>query len=141
MSNQYILLVEPWGYTFSPTQISVIGIYFVFIWLDDQCGVGFATFRYTLVMIVSLLRHILVKRNFGELFSYRSRHPEVFFKKVFWKYAANLQENAHVELRLHISLYWITLRDGCSPVNLLHIFRTPFSKNTSRRLLLFHILI
>ena len=35
----------------------------------------------------------------------------------------------------------ITLRDGCSPVNLLHIFRTPFSKNTSRRLLLFHILI
>ena len=25
----------------------------------------------------------------------------------------------------------ITLRDGCSPVNLLHIFRTPFLKNTS----------
>ena len=25
----------------------------------------------------------------------------------------------------------ITLRHGCSPVNLLHIFRTPFSKNTS----------
>ena len=30
----------------------------------------------------------------------------------------------------------ITLRDGCSPVNLLHIFRTPFLKNTSGRLLL-----
>ena len=27
---------------------------------------------------------------------------------------------------------------GCSPVNLLHIFSTPFSKNTSGRLLLFH---
>ena len=25
----------------------------------------------------------------------------------------------------------ITLRHGCSPVNLLHIFRTPFLKNTS----------
>ena len=24
----------------------------------------------------------------------------------------------------------ITLRDKCSPVNLLHIFKTPFSKNT-----------
>ena len=24
----------------------------------------------------------------------------------------------------------ITLRHGCSPVNLLHIFRTPFLKNT-----------
>ena len=30
----------------------------------------------------------------------------------------------------------ITLRYGCSPVNLLHIFRTTFPKNTSRGLLL-----
>ena len=30
----------------------------------------------------------------------------------------------------------IALRHGCSPVNLLHIFRTPFSENTSGGLLL-----
>ena len=30
----------------------------------------------------------------------------------------------------------ITLRHGRSPVNLLHIFKTPFLKNTSGRLLL-----
>ena len=30
----------------------------------------------------------------------------------------------------------ITLRRGRSPVNLLHIFRTPFTKNTYGRLLL-----
>ena len=30
----------------------------------------------------------------------------------------------------------ITLQHGFPPVNLLHIFRTPFSKNTSERLLL-----
>ena len=30
----------------------------------------------------------------------------------------------------------IILWHGCSPVNLLHIFRTPFTKNTSRLLLL-----
>ena len=30
----------------------------------------------------------------------------------------------------------ITLRQGCSPVNLLHIFRTPFHKNASGGLLL-----
>ena len=33
----------------------------------------------------------------------------------------------------------ITLRHGCSPVNLLHIFRTLLSKNTSGRLLLFFV--
>ena len=31
----------------------------------------------------------------------------------------------------------ITLQHGCSPVNLLYIFRTPFSKNTSGWLLLY----
>ena len=30
----------------------------------------------------------------------------------------------------------MALRHGCSPVSLLHIFRTPFPKNTSGRLLL-----
>ena len=30
----------------------------------------------------------------------------------------------------------ITFRHGCTPVNLLHAFRAPFSKNTSGRLLL-----
>ena len=30
----------------------------------------------------------------------------------------------------------ITLRHGCSPVNRLHIFRTPFPKNTSSGLFL-----
>ena len=58
----------------------------------------------------------------------RSSHPEVFFEKGFWKYAANLQENTHAEVRF-------ALQHGCSPVNLLHIFRTLFSTNTSGRLL------
>ena len=34
------------------------------------------------------------------------------------------------------NFFEITLRDGCSPVNLLHVFRTPFPKNTYRGLLL-----
>ena len=33
------------------------------------------------------------------------------------------------------NLIEITLRHWCSPVNLLHILKTPFSKNTSGRLL------
>ena len=32
---------------------------------------------------------------------------------------------------------YFALRHGCSPINLLHIFRTPFPRNTSGRLLLY----
>ena len=34
----------------------------------------------------------------------------------------------------------ITLWHGCSPINLMHIFRTPFLKNTTGRLLLYFAL-
>ena len=35
----------------------------------------------------------------------------------------------------------MALWNGCSPVNLLHVFRSPFLKNTSEGLLLKEILI
>ena len=38
--------------------------------------------------------------------------------------------------KLLSSFIEITLRHGCSPVNLMHIFRAPFLKNTFGRLLL-----
>ena len=41
-----------------------------------------------------------------------------------------------VSIKLLCSFIEITLRHGCSPASLLHIFRTPFPKNTSGRLLL-----
>ena len=36
--------------------------------------------------------------------------------------------------KCHFNFIEIALRHGCSPVNLLHNFRTPFLKNTSGRL-------
>ena len=60
-------------------------------------------------------------------------------KKVFGKYAANLQENIHAEvilIKLHSNFIEIALWHGCSRVNLLHIFRTLFPKNTCGWLLL-----
>ena len=41
-----------------------------------------------------------------------------------------------ISIKLESNFTEITLRHGCSPVNILHIFRTPFHKNPSRRLLL-----
>ena len=40
-----------------------------------------------------------------------------------------------------IEIIEITLRHGCSPVNLLHIFRTVFPKNTSEWLLIFYVYV
>ena len=58
----------------------------------------------------------------------------------FWKYSYNRLNIGYVKkvllpLTLQSNFIEITLRHGCSPVNLLHIFRTPFLKNTSGRLL------
>ena len=61
-------------------------------------------------------------------------------KKVFWKYAAKLQEHpcwSVISMKLKSNFIEITLRHGCSPVNLLHIFRTSFPKNTPGGLLLY----
>ena len=41
-----------------------------------------------------------------------------------------------ISIKLQSNIIEITLRPGCSPVNLLHIFRTTFPKNTYERLLL-----
>ena len=41
-----------------------------------------------------------------------------------------------ISIKLFCNFIEITLRHGRSPVNLLHIFRTPFPKNTSGVLLL-----
>ena len=58
---------------------------------------------------------------------------------MFWKYAANSQENTQRRSAIPIKLLYnfieIALWHGCSAVSLLHIFRTPFLKNTSQGLL------
>ena len=43
-----------------------------------------------------------------------------------------------ISIKLLCNFLKITLQHGCSPINLLHIFRTPFLTNTSGRLLLYH---
>ena len=42
-----------------------------------------------------------------------------------------------ISIKLLCNFIEITLRDGCSPVNLMHIFRTHFPKNTCGRQLLY----
>ena len=70
----------------------------------------------------------------------RSNHPEVFLGKgvlkICSKFTGEHWCRNGVSIKLPSKFIEITPRHGCSLVNLLHIFITPFPKNTSGRLLL-----
>ena len=69
----------------------------------------------------------------------RSSHREVFLGKGVLKicnWATLLKSHFGMGVLLQSNFIEIALRQGCSPVNLLQIFRTPFLKNTSGGLLL-----
>ena len=70
---------------------------------------------------------------------FTSSHPEVFFGNGVLKLCSKFTEKhrwqSATSIKLLSNLIKITLRHGCSPGNLLHLFRTPFPKNTFGRLL------
>ena len=71
----------------------------------------------------------------------RNSRPEVFLGKGVLK-ICNTFTGEHpcrcaISTTLQSNFVEITLLHGCSPVNLLHIFRTHVPKNTSGRLLLY----
>ena len=86
------------------------------------------------------LRHLQHFIKSLKFFFFTSSPREVFLEKDILKYAVNVQENpcpSVISIKLQKSNFTeITLRHGCSPVNLLYNLRTPFSKNTSGGLLL-----
>ena len=70
----------------------------------------------------------------------RGSQLEVFLGKevlkICSKFTGKHSRRSAISIKLLYNFIEITLRDGCSPVNLLHIFRTLFLKNTSGWLLL-----
>ena len=79
---------------------------------------------------ILVLRSLWSRKLFWSRF--RSSHPDVFLGKGVLKICSKFTgEHNFIE---------ITLRHRCSPVNLLHIFRTPFPKYTSGWLFLLSLL-
>ena len=70
----------------------------------------------------------------------RSNHPEVFLKKgvlkICSKFTGEHPCRSVISINLERNFIEIALWYGCSPVNFLHIFRTPFFRNASWWLLL-----
>ena len=69
-----------------------------------------------------------------------SSHSEVFLRKgvlkICSKFTGEHPCQSVISIKLLCNFIEITLRHGCSSVNLLHIFRTLFPKNASEWLLL-----
>ena len=70
----------------------------------------------------------------------RNSPPEVLLGKgvlkICSKFTGEHPCRSTISIKLVCNFIEITLQFGCSPVNLLHIFRTPFPKNTTEGLLL-----
>ena len=71
----------------------------------------------------------------------KTSHPEVLKGKCVWKICSKFPGErpcwSMISIKLLCNFIETTLRHECSPVNLYHIFRTPFLQNTSRWLLLY----
>ena len=81
----------------------------------------------------------LLKRT--KIWKNPQKHPSrgVLWKgvlKISSKFTGEHPCRSAIWIKLQSSFIEITLRHGCSPVNFLHIFETPFPKNTSDGLLL-----
>ena len=81
---------------------------------------------------------ILRKSEINTTLSSRSSLPEMFLVKGVLKICSKGEQPCRsvISIKLQSNFIEITLRYGCSPVNLLHIFRTAFSKKISGWLLL-----
>ena len=97
--------------------------------------------KFRITWIWETVRMLLWNIKIGnyEYMKIRSSHPEALLKKGVLK-ICNKFTTAHpnrnvISIKLLYSFIEILLRHGCSPLNLLHIFRTPSTKNTSGRLL------
>ena len=75
---------------------------------------------------------------------FKSSHLEVFFGKgvlkICSKFTGEHPCRSVISIKLLCNFIEITLWHGCSPVNLLHIFRTLYLKSTSGRLFLWFAL-
>ena len=85
------------------------------------------------------------REKVAKLIGPRSSHPEVFLEKGVLKICSRFTGEhpcrSVISIKLLCNFIEIIFRQGCSPVTLLHIFRTSFTKSTSgRRLLGFSVL-
>ena len=97
------------------------------------------------IYLLKLKNYYRIKELFRHSRRSRSSRSEVFLEKGVLKicstFTAEHPCRSAISIKLLCNFIEIVLGHGCPPVNLMHIFRTPFSRNTSGRLLLKESLI
>ena len=89
------------------------------------------------ILWIKKLIHINIFEAFPKLLStkFRSSHPDVSLGKgvlkICSKFTGEHPCRSVISIKLQCIFIEITLRHGCCPVNLVHIFRIPFPKNTA----------
>ena len=100
--------------------------------------IQFLIFKYLVVQLRSIEKICSLQIFYTGWF--RRSHAEVFLwvgvLKIHSKFIGEHSCRSAVSIKLLCNFTEITLWHGCYPVNLLHIFRTPFLKNTFGRMLL-----
>ena len=73
--------------------------------------------------------------RYHQKLNWKQKKPLMLLRKGVWKVCSKLTGEhpcrSVISTKLQNKFIGIVLRHGCSPVNLLHIFRTTFLKNSS----------
>ena len=112
------------------------------IWFNPPYSLNVSTNidKNYLSLLCKLFNHHSIKFFYSSFPNFRSSHPEVFLEKSVLKICSHFTGEhpcqSSISIKLHNSFIEISLRHGFFLVNLLHIYRTPFSRKTSGWLLL-----
>ena len=119
----------------------VFNYLFLFLYLALFSYQYFPTFFLFKRVVYYFIGKIFLPKSYLCETIYRSSRPDVFLGKSVLKICSNFTGEhpcrSVISIKLQSNFIEIALRHECSPVNLLHIFRTRFPKNTSGSLLLY----
>ena len=114
---------------------SFLGGFFTILLGKSFCLEGFCVLSISLNSSENICVGVL---SFSAVAEYRSSPPEVFLRKVVLNICSKSTGEHSWEIVISIKLLCnfieFALRHGCSPVNLLHVFKTPFSQSASEQL-------
>ena len=115
-------------------------IFFIQIWVgrEDLYFFAIKSLWYLYVFLLIPLENLFL--FVAALMTVRSTRTEVFLRKgirkICSKFTGELPCQSAISIKLQSNFIEIKLMHECAPVNLLHILRTPFLKNTPELLLL-----